>query len=138
MQDIFYYSNVENKEIKLSTGLYGISNNLLDTPWYKVLKAKELFNNKIDELVTCSQPDQIRDLLFPILEDKTFAPNNLLPQTGISIELEKLLSPIFVYLPSHQYGTRSSTILLFEKENILFQKKYLRTVRKCLYRLLTY
>ncbi len=121
--DITYYSNVVNKTQKLTTGLYGISNHILDTPWYKVLKAKNLFNQLIAELITLEAPDRIAELLFPILEDRTLAPDNLLPSTGVPVDVEKSLSSIFVNIPSQAYGTRSSTMILFEENNIFFFEK---------------
>ncbi|MCL9685260.1 NRDE family protein [Legionella maioricensis] len=120
---ITYYSNVINKTKKLTRNLYGISNHLLDTPWYKVLRAKDLFNKLRDELITCEAPDAIEKRLFSILEDKTLAPDNLLPNTGVSVELEKSLSSIFVNIPNQAYGTRSSTIILFAKNNLFFSEK---------------
>lgn len=123
MKDIVFFSNKTNKTKKLTTGLYGISNHLLDTPWCKLLKAKDLFNKLLDELRIYESPELIGELLFPILEDQTHAPDNLLPKTGIPVDLEKSLSSIFVTLPEHEYGTRSSTIILFEKNNIFFSEK---------------
>ena len=41
--ELCYFSNQTNLEIKLEKGIYGISNALLDTPWYKVKKSKKRF-----------------------------------------------------------------------------------------------
>ena len=120
---ITYYSNVINKMTELTTGLYGISNHLLDTSWYKVLRAKSLFGKLIAKLITYEDPHIIEGLLFPILEDRILAPDNLLPDTGIPIDLEKSLSSIFVDIPGHDYGTRSSTMLLFKQDKIFFSEK---------------
>ena len=68
-------------------------------------------------------PEKTGQLLFSVLEDRTLAPDHLLPLTGVSVDLEKSLSSIFVTIPSHQYGTRTSTLLLFEKKNIYFCEK---------------
>lgn len=123
INSLVYYSNVGNKAQTLTPGLYGISNHLLDTPWYKVLRAKALFGEKTNTLRAYTDPEQIEDLLFPILEDRNLAPEYLLPQTGLPIELEKSLSSIFVAVPGHEYGTRSSTVILFTQENIFFAEK---------------
>jgi uncharacterized protein with NRDE domain len=120
---ITYYSSVINKMTELTTGLYGISNHLLDTSWYKVLRAKSLFAILITNLINYEDPHLIEDLLFPILEDRILAPDHLLPDTGVPRDIEKSLSSIFVDIPSHRYGTRSSTILLFNKDNIYFSEK---------------
>jgi len=48
-----------------------------------------------------------------------------LPTTGIGIELERVLSPLFISSPS--YGTRSSTVLLIDKdEKVTFVERTFR------------
>lgn len=39
-EELWYYSNIEDRIRRISPGIYGISNSLLNTPWYKVEKAK--------------------------------------------------------------------------------------------------
>jgi uncharacterized protein with NRDE domain len=51
--------------------------------------------------------------LFAILANKTRPPDKDLPQTGVGLDWERLLSPIFI--TSDVYGTRSSSIILLEK-----------------------
>jgi uncharacterized protein with NRDE domain len=53
--------------------------------------------------------------LFQVLEDRTTAPDESLPHTGIGLEWERILSPIFILSPT--YGTRSSTLLLIDKND---------------------
>ena len=48
--------------------------------------------------------------LFALLYDRAIAPDSDLPDTGVGLEWERLLSPIFISAPG--YGTRSSTIIL--------------------------
>ena len=40
------------------------------------------------------------------------APDESLPDTGVGLEWERILSPVFISSPT--YGTRSSTILLID------------------------
>jgi len=47
--------------------------------------------------------------LLDLLEDRDPAPDHELPDTGVSIEFERLLSAPFIVNP--RYGTRSSTAL---------------------------
>jgi uncharacterized protein with NRDE domain len=122
-QEVIYYSNVAKKIKKLTSGLYGISNHLLETPWFKVLRAKEEFNKIKNEFLLSKTPKQMGDLLFPILEDHTLAPDALLPHTGVPETLEKSLSSIFVYVPSHRYGTRSSSLILFAENELFFSER---------------
>ena len=50
------------------------------------------------------------DALFDIISDADVAPDALLPNTGVGLDLERQLSPLFIKTPN--YGTRSSTVLL--------------------------
>ena len=130
IQDIVYFSNVENKIKNLSPGIYGLSNHLLDTPWYKVLKAKELFHKIAPQLRCAQTPEEINAFLFPILEYHHFAPEHLLPQTGVPLEFERGLSSIFVNIPSRQYGTRCSTTVLFAKDSTFFTERIIESARE--------
>lgn len=121
--NIYYYSNVEKKIKELSRGIYCMSNHLLNTPWYKVEKAKELFIRNKDNLLARSSRDETLDLLYPILLDNSSSPDYLLPDTGVGMDLEKRLSSIFVTIPEHGYGTYSSSIILFAKNKISFSEK---------------
>lgn len=101
--DVFYYSNRGGDPVDLSSGIYGLSNALLDSAWPKVARGKERFSAELQKATL--EPGS----LFSILADDTAAPDDLLPDTGIGYEREKALSPIFIRTPS--YGTRSSTVL---------------------------
>jgi uncharacterized protein with NRDE domain len=92
---------------RLSPGVHALSNHLLDTPWPKVVKGKQALD-KILKKETPSTED-----LFQILFDSTPANDSSLPSTGIGLEWERILSPIFIQSPT--YGTRSSTILLLDR-----------------------
>ncbi len=52
--------------------------------------------------------------IFDILSDRSRAADESLPNTGVGSELERILSPLFIVSPV--YGTRSSTVLLVDKE----------------------
>jgi len=107
---ITWYSNRSGEAIHLLPGVYGLSNHLLDTPWPKVGRAKALFE---EVLHTGGQISA--DSLFLFLKDQTMATDDRLPRTGVPIEWERILSPIFITSPT--YGTRSSTVLVIDKED---------------------
>ncbi|GIU82487.1 MAG: NRDE family protein [Acidobacteria bacterium] len=112
--EIAYFSNREDNLGAfriLQSGIYGLSNHLLDTEWHKVKRAKAFLEKALQRKEIC--PDE----LFRFLEDRTQADESSLPNTGIGIELEKLLSPIFVETPI--YGTRCSTVILLKKSGKL-------------------
>lgn len=106
--EIGYFSNrSEDGDIKiLESGVYGLSNHLLDTPWRKVVRGKTALKNLLEK------ENFAVESLFEILLDATRAADADLPQTGIGLEAERVLSPIFIETPV--YGTRCSTVLLIE------------------------
>jgi uncharacterized protein with NRDE domain len=121
--DLFFFSNQTKKLIKIKPGVHGLSNHLLDTPWFKVKKGKELLKKAIDK------KDTLVDDLFLMLSDKTFSPKNELPDTGLPKEIEKSISSIFVETPD--YGTHSSTVILIDKKDtVTFIEKSLDTQTK--------
>jgi uncharacterized protein with NRDE domain len=106
---LWYASNrAERFARPLPPGIYGLSNEFLDTPWPKLQRVRRCF----DPLMR--QRDEIsKDELFAILADPTPAGiNDELPKTGLSPEWEQLLSSPFVR--NEHYGTRCSTIVLLE------------------------
>lgn len=101
--EMFYYSNREGEIRRLGSGVYGLSNGLLDSPWPKLQRGRESFR----DLVKASNLEYER--LFELLRDESLAEDLELPDTGIGYEREKVLSAIFIKTPT--YGTRSSSVL---------------------------
>lgn len=96
------YESVLGCGRELGAGIYGLSNHLLDTPWPKVQNAKGRLEAALVDM-TDTAP------LLALLRDDRPAPDEQLPQTGVSLEWERLLSSAFVRAPD--YGTRCSTII---------------------------
>jgi uncharacterized protein with NRDE domain len=114
---LYWFSNRGDGLRKLSPGVYGLSNRLLDTPWPKLTRSKEALVRLISEEKNPSQDD-----LFQMLLDPTVAGDDQLPDTGVGIKWERILSPIFITSPT--YGTRSSTIILIDRQNrVTFTEK---------------
>jgi uncharacterized protein with NRDE domain len=86
----------------LTPGIYGLSNALLDAPWPKVLKTKAQFAS----LLCLGAPDEA---YFEMLADTTPAPDMRLPETGVPLDLERVLSAVRIEAPG--YGTRTSTVV---------------------------
>jgi uncharacterized protein with NRDE domain len=105
-----WYSNRGKGIQALSPGIYGLSNHLLDTPWPKVARGTDALARLLSEQRAPSLEE-----LFHILADRTVADDEALPRTGIELEWERILSPIFIMSPT--YGTRSSTVVLIDAEN---------------------
>ncbi len=111
-----YYSNVTGQMFEILPGLYGLSNHFLDTPWPKVLNAKEAMNRLLQE------PEFDKYEMLSVLSDKTPAREFELPITGVGEEWERLLSPIFI--ATSIYGTRSSYVLTIDwEQNVRFVER---------------
>jgi len=106
-REIFAYSNRGEKQ-KLNSGIYGLSNYLLNTPWPKVSRGKKLLKAALDK-----KGAELEEALFALLAERKISADNKLPKTGMGLEWERVLSAIFIVSPD--YGTRSSTILLIGK-----------------------
>ena len=120
MKNLFYFSNQTGELSRFDSGIYGLSNHLLDTPWPKVVQSKNAFIDAV------SKDKLVPEDLFNILSDDREAPDDQLPETGLSRELERIVSPVFI--KSDRYGTRSSTVILINRMNeVLFIEKSLDT-----------
>lgn len=99
---LYYLSSARPEPCLLGEGVYGLSNAGLDTPWPKVRKAKAALETQLDI------PDPLA--LMALLSDPDTAPTAELPDTGVSLATETLLSSMFIASPN--YGTRASTVLI--------------------------
>ena len=103
---LFWYSNRGGEDARngkeLAPGIYGISNGLLDAPWPKVVRTKAQFAS----LLCQGAPE---DAYFEMLADTTRAPDLRLPDTGIELDLERVLSAVCI--ETNGYGTRTSTVV---------------------------
>lgn len=105
---LFYFGNRAAGARMLEPGLYGLSNHVLDTPWPKIERGKTA-------LAVALRTDVVDpETLFAFLADPTQAPDEALPDTGVGLDWERLLSPLFIESPA--YGTRVSTVILIDYE----------------------
>jgi uncharacterized protein with NRDE domain len=96
--------------IPLQPGVYGLSNHLLDTPWPKVADGKAHLSSLLDHTARGADQQQLSDSLMDLVADRTPYPDDRLPETGIPLERERLISAAFICDPV--YGTRCTTVIL--------------------------
>ncbi len=96
----------------LPPGVYGLSNELLDTPWPKLQRVRAGFEAWL-HAPQAAAPQE----LFALLGDRTPA-QEALPEGGLPREWQRALSAPFVLHPT--YGTRCSTVLLLEPDGALY------------------
>lgn len=109
--ELWSFSNVEGDPVLVAPGVYGLSNHLLETPWPKVVTARELLAVAV---ATARSPRELEDGLLFLLRNRTVAPDGALPETGLPLEWERALSAAFVVLPD--YGTRASTTFVLSPD----------------------
>ena len=105
--DVWFVSNRGGGPHPVEAGVHGLSNHLLDTPWPKVERLRE----GLRESLQGPQPPKPWRLLT-LLDDRCQPPDEELPDTGVGLELERLLSSPLIVSP--EYGTRSSTVLMIQ------------------------
>lgn len=109
-EEFYYYSNIQDNITNVSMGTHGLSNEFLDTPWPKVVKGKQRLAAYVRQNTTIET-----DPLFDIITDAEEAPDEELPDTGVGLNFERKLSPLFIKTP--EYGTRCSTVLLVDRHD---------------------
>lgn len=109
-QRLAYYANRGDHPPRLlNAGIYGLSNHLLDTPWPKLATAKATFAEALAEL-PATEP------FFELLSDREVVADARLPETGVPLAWERILSAVFVR--SADYGTRASTLLTRHRNGV--------------------
>lgn len=105
-EQLWHFNSQDGLATRLQPGIYGVSNATLDTPWPKLLRLKQRFS-------ACPPDDTER--LLGLLADTEKPTDDILPDTGVGLETERLLSSVFI--ASGNYGTRASTVLSIDSDN---------------------
>lgn len=95
----------------LGPGLHAVSNGDLDAPWPKMERSRRA----LAALLAEGRTDE--EALFAMLADAERAPDGELPDTGVGLEWERVLSAPFI--ATEAYGTRSSTLVFRGPEGAL-------------------
>lgn len=115
--ELMWYSNHSQTSQILRTGIFGLSNALLDSSWPKVDQGKAHMRTLLDH------PDPQPEDFFDMLANADVYADHLLPETGVGLVRERQLSAAFIRIngpfDSHQpsgpttgYGTRCSTVIM--------------------------
>jgi len=118
-EELWYASNrLDHFSRRLPAGVYGLSNEFLDTPWPKLRRVRQRFETWLG----MASADPVTQLLA-LLADREPALEGP-PQPGLSPQWERTLSAPFVIHPT--YGTRCSTVLLSESSGtgVLAERRF--------------
>jgi uncharacterized protein with NRDE domain len=106
--NICYASNRGDEAVSLAPGIYGLSNASLDTPWSKLIRAKQALTALID--ANNVNPTE----LLRLLADRTPASSAEVDSSALPFKLARALTAPFIV--ADKYGTRCSTTLLFAND----------------------
>lgn len=111
-----WLNNRLQRQQRLGPGMAGLSNAALDTPWPKLKRLKQRLQAAVSG---ADSVEQLAADTFDALADPTPAADADLPDTGVGLARERLLSPAFIRIPGPgvgtHYGTRCSTVLVVEQ-----------------------
>ncbi len=106
---------------EVAPGLHAVSNATLDTPWPKSRKAMATIGSLLRQTRGADgeklDDDLLAARLLEMLADRSEAPDDEIPQTGVPFEIEKRFSPLFI--AGEVYGTRASTVILWRRDGLI-------------------
>lgn len=104
---VAYYSNRGRVARELPPGIYGLSNALLDDPWFKVRRSKR-------EIAALLKHDEVREAdIFRVLFDRSRGPAEEVDSTRFDVAMGHAITAPFIVTPA--YGTRSSTVVRVDR-----------------------
>ena len=106
-ESLWYLGNRGAPPQPVTPGIHGLSNGLMDDPWPKVQRAKRNLEAAIRKGGNLEQ-------LLAVVNDHHQPADEALPDTGVGIELERLVAPVFIQSPA--YGTRASSAVVLNQQ----------------------
>jgi uncharacterized protein with NRDE domain len=114
--DLWYCSNRSDVPVQqVKSGIMGISNASLDTPWPKLKRTRNAVSALLSQHILSAPPDPAS--FFDIMQDTRSASFSELPQTGVGPEREKLLGSPFI--KNERYGTRCITLIMQRSDGLV-------------------
>jgi uncharacterized protein with NRDE domain len=101
--------------LHLPPGIGAVSNASFNTPWPKLTR----LSKELESQVTQGHSDA--GCLLPLLHDRSAASDQDLPQTGVPLPLERMLSATFITSP--EYGTRACSVVAIHSTHIDFTEQ---------------
>ncbi len=105
--------------LTIQPGIAAVSNAGFDTPWPKLVALKSSLQHWVAQQAVSQTMSS--EALFDMLANDQTAPDAQLPDTGISLERERVLSAAFIR--SSDYGTRASSLIMLRRSTTLFVER---------------
>lgn len=119
-QNAFYLGNRPEARMQpIPAGVHGLSNADFNAPWPKT----QAITSRLREWIDGADEGDF-EALFEMLADDTPWPDDVLPDTGVGVELERTLSSAFIR--GERYGTRASTIVAvdYDGATIVVERRF--------------
>lgn len=115
MQAVYMSNRGEAPQV-LAKGVYVVSNGLMGDDWEKTKHLRKRFTQEFLPMLQYADTTQtvLEHAVWDLLEDERKILPDLLPDTGITVEMEELLSSTFIQSPA--YGTRCSNFLSLKNQ----------------------
>src|SRR3954470_19629946 len=123
-ESLWYASNRADRFAReLPPGIYGLSNEFLDTPWPKLVRVRARFTGLLDD-PRSDDRHVLTASVFDTLADREPAPAETLQPSDLAPEWARKLSSPFVLDPI--YGTRCSTVLTtsYDDELMVTERRF--------------
>lgn len=102
----------------LPVGITSVSNADFNTPWPKL---KRLHSSFEQTLAASHDETLLQRRLLKLLSDDQMASDSELPQTGMALDKERVLSAAFIRTPD--YGTRASSVIRIGSHHAQFTER---------------
>lgn len=117
-QTLMGFESRHARAFALSPGITSVSNADFNTPWPKLERLRTSFEQTLAET---DDEGRLQIRLFALLADRQRALDIDLPQTGITLERERILSAAFITSPD--YGTRASSVISIRQQSAEFAER---------------
>ena len=121
VNSLAYFGSFDGAIKTLAPGVYALSNHTLNEPWPKVKQARSALGAALKPNMSV---EARRMAIHAFLSNDAVAPDDKLPNTGVGIEWERVLSPALIV--TEEYGTRASTILSVANDGMVFLEEHSR------------
>jgi uncharacterized protein with NRDE domain len=105
---LWYASNRGDGPVQIEPGIYGLSNASLDTPWWKLIRARESLRDLVAEGAASEST------LLRLLADRETAPASSIEPGDLPFEIARAESAPFIV--NEIYGTRCTTTMLWASD----------------------
>ena len=106
----------------LPVGITSVSNADFNTPWPKLKRLHCSFEQTLTASYETSHDEaSLQDRLLKLLSNDEVASDSELPQTGLALDKERVLSAAFIRTPD--YGTRASSVIRIGSQQAQFTER---------------